>query len=271
MSEQLRREQRTMLWTLAMHARDAASSRPILGDRFAADLLDRVEAPSLDGAALDGNTPLICTRAKLIDDAARAFLDRHDEAVVLHLGCGLDSRVLRLDPGPGVRWFDVDQEPVIELRRRLYDDRNNVTTIAASVTDPAWWSRIPDDAPRLVLAEGLLMYLDPDGVRAVVTNGLRPGGTLVADTVAPWVTWIAGWQPAMRAADTGFRSSTPDLAAAASSGTRLDELSLVDATATRTGGLLSTAIRLFALIPGGRDAMVLSTYRQEAVEGLTRG
>jgi hypothetical protein len=100
------------------------------------------------------------------------------------------------------------------------------------------------------------------GVRTAVTGALEPGGTLVADTVAPWVTWIAGWQPAMRAADTGFRSSTADLAAAASSGTRREEVSLVDATATRTGGVLSTAIRLFALVPGGRDAMVLSTYQR---------
>ena len=148
MTVQLRQEQRTMLWTLAMHAHDAQSAQPILGDRFAIDLLERVDQPPDLGVSLGGNTPLICTRAKLIDDAARAFLARHDEAVVLHLGCGLDSRVLRLDPGPGVRWFDVDQEPVIELRRQLYDDRANVEMVAASVPDPAWWSQLPDDRPR---------------------------------------------------------------------------------------------------------------------------
>jgi hypothetical protein len=27
-------------------------------------------------------------------------------ATVLHLGCGLDSRVFRIDPPPTVRWFD---------------------------------------------------------------------------------------------------------------------------------------------------------------------
>lgn len=262
MTVQLRQEQWTMLWTLTMHAHDAAAPQPILGDRFAADLLDRVDEPPDLGVGLGGSTPLVCTRARLIDDAARAFLARHDEAVVLHLGCGLDSRVLRLDPGPGVRWFDVDQEPVIELRRQLYDDREGATTIAASVTDPGWWSQVPDDVPRLVLAEGLLMYLDPEGVRTAVTSALRPGGTLVADTVAPWVTWVAGWQPAMWSADTGFLSSTADLAASASDATRREQVSLVDATATRTGGLLSTAVRLFALVPGGRDAMVLSTYER---------
>ncbi|MDL5160178.1 class I SAM-dependent methyltransferase [Actinomycetospora termitidis] len=258
----LQQEQQTMLWTLAMHAHDAASSRPILDDRFAADLLARVDDPLDLGVSLGGNTPLICARAKLIDDAARLFLAQHDEAVVLHLGCGLDSRVLRLDPGPGVRWFDVDQEPVIGLRRRLYDEREGATTVAASVTDPSWWSQVPDDLPRLVLAEGLLMYLDPEGVRTAVGRALTPGATLVADTVAPWVTWIAGLQLAMRAADTGFMSSTNDLTAAAQEATPDDEVSLVDATATRTSGLMSTAVRLFALVPGGRDAMVLRTYRR---------
>jgi O-methyltransferase len=271
MTVELRQEQQTMLWTLAMHAQDAASPQPILGDRFAADLLDRVDDPPDLGVSFSGNTPVIVTRAKLIDDAARAFLDRHEEAVVLHLGCGLDSRVLRLDPGPGVRWFDVDQAPVIELRRRLYDDREGATTIATSVTDPAWWAQIPDDLPRLVLAEGLLMYLDPEGVRTTVTHALRPGGTLVADTVAPWIPWMASWHPAMWAADTGFRSSTTDLAAALPGATRHEEVSLVDATATRTGGLLSTTIRLIGLVPGGRDAMVLNTYERETVPAVGAG
>ena len=190
-----------MLWTLAMHAHDAASARPILGDRFAADLLDRVDEPPDLGVSLGGNTPLICTRAKLIDDAARAFLARHDEAVVLHLGCGLDSRVLRLDPRPSVRWFDVDQEPVIELRRQLYDDREGATTIAASVTDPGWWSQLPDDLPRLVLAEGLLMYLAPDGVRTVVTHALSSDAT-------PPTRWLRG-SPGSRAGSRRCGRPTP--------------------------------------------------------------
>ncbi|GLZ51321.1 class I SAM-dependent methyltransferase [Actinomycetospora sp. NBRC 106378] len=256
---ELRHEQRTMLWTLAMHAHDAAAERPILGDRYAADLLARVEDPPDLGVSLGGNTPLICARAKLIDDAARTWLARHDEAVVLHLGCGLDSRVLRLDPGPGVQWFDVDQEPVIDLRRRLYASEPS-TTVAGDVTDPSLYDRFPAELPRLVIAEGLLMYLDPAGVAAVVDHALTPGSTLVADTVAPWVTWVAGLQPAMRAADAGFRSSSVDLARVAPH--LVDELSLVDATATRTSGLTSTAVRVFALLPGGRDAMVLQTYER---------
>src|SRR6202158_2655013 len=98
---ELHREQETLLMTLYLPARAAASGAPILGDTTARDVLDRVD---YDFARLDrlrGNQPLIVSRAKAIDERVRTFLAEHPDAVVLHLGCGLDSRVLRIDPGPG--------------------------------------------------------------------------------------------------------------------------------------------------------------------------
>ncbi|MGK5558782.1 class I SAM-dependent methyltransferase [Actinomadura kijaniata] len=62
-------------------------------------------------------------RARRLDDWCAAFLGRHPDAVVLHLGCGLDSRVFRLDPGPSVSWFDVDLPNVVDLRDRRVGHR----------------------------------------------------------------------------------------------------------------------------------------------------
>jgi len=42
---------------------------------------------------------------------------------MLHLGCGIDSRVYRFDPPVSVRWFDVDYPEVFELRKCLYPER----------------------------------------------------------------------------------------------------------------------------------------------------
>lgn len=78
---------------------------------------------------------------------------------MLHLGSGLDSRVFRLDPGPGVEWYDVDYPDVAALRRQLLPERANTHVVAASVTDPAWLADIGDDRPVLAIAEGLTMYL----------------------------------------------------------------------------------------------------------------
>jgi O-methyltransferase involved in polyketide biosynthesis len=59
-------------------------------------------------------------RAKQLDDWSTDFLRRHPNAVVLHLGCGMDTRAFRLHPPETVQWFDVDQPDVIAFRRKLY-------------------------------------------------------------------------------------------------------------------------------------------------------
>ena len=42
---------------------------------------------------------------------------------MVQLGCGMDSRVYRVDPPPSVRWFDLDYPEVVDLRRRIYPER----------------------------------------------------------------------------------------------------------------------------------------------------
>ena len=48
-----------------------------------------------------GRAPSVAVRSAHFDNWARQFLAVHDEAVVLHAGCGLDARVYRLDPRSG--------------------------------------------------------------------------------------------------------------------------------------------------------------------------
>ncbi|CCV05358.1 Tetracenomycin polyketide synthesis O-methyltransferase tcmP (fragment) [Mesorhizobium metallidurans STM 2683] len=62
---------------------------------------------------------------------------------MLHLGCGLDTRIFRVDPPQGVEWFDVDYPEVIELRRKLYPSRDHYHRVASSVTEPDWPAEVP--------------------------------------------------------------------------------------------------------------------------------
>ncbi len=58
-----------------------------------------------------------------MDRYARDFLSRHPEAVVVHIGCGLDSRFDRVaERNSQVEWYDLDLPDVIELRRKLIGD-----------------------------------------------------------------------------------------------------------------------------------------------------
>lgn len=139
-------------------------------------------------------------RAKLLDRWTREFLALHADATVLHLGCGLDSRVQRIDPGPGVRWFDVDQPQVIELREQVYPARSGYRTIAASVTDPAWLAEVPCDQPVLVVAEGLTMYLSAREGLLLLRRlaGHFPRGEMAFDAFSRWGVRLMSLSPALR-------------------------------------------------------------------------
>ncbi|MEU8359573.1 class I SAM-dependent methyltransferase [Nonomuraea sp. NPDC048882] len=182
----LTEEKATLLATLYGRALDARSPRPILGDRMAAETLDRIEHGFGRMGMTPGSAAAVALRARFLDRWAAGFLDAHPKATVLHLGCGLDTRVHRLDPPDSVRWYDVDYPEVVELRRRLFPERRAYATVGTSVTDLAWLERVPADAPALVVAEGLLYYLDPDGGRALLRAIVErfPSGLFVFDALS---------------------------------------------------------------------------------------
>jgi O-methyltransferase involved in polyketide biosynthesis len=155
----------TMLTTLYLKALDADFRRPVLGDTYAKDAIDRLDYDWSQIGITYRWAPLITVRSAQYDIWASQFLAMHPHSTVIHLGCGLDSRVFRLNPGPEVQWYDVDYPAVISLREKVYPPRSHYHLVATSATDPSWLDQIPSDRPALLLAEGISMYLTQhDGV-----------------------------------------------------------------------------------------------------------
>jgi O-methyltransferase involved in polyketide biosynthesis len=152
----------TMLTTLYCKALDADWDQPILGDGFAKEAVARIDYDWGELKVTDRWTPLVTVRTAQFDIWASQFLAAHQHATVIHLGCGLDSRVFRLDPGPGVEWYDVDYPAVISLREKVFPTRPRYHLVATAATDPSWLDQIPADRPTLLLAEGISMYLTED-------------------------------------------------------------------------------------------------------------
>jgi O-methyltransferase involved in polyketide biosynthesis len=175
----------TMLATLYGRAADADAEHPILSDSFAKDLVSRLDYDWTRTGLSARQAASLTMRSAHFDHWARQFLAAHERAVVLHLGCGLDSRVFRLNPGPGVEWYDVDYAGVIALCERLYPSREHYHLVSASVTDPAWLQAIPADRPALLLAEGLTMYLTEQDGRAMLARVVEhfSSGELQFDTL----------------------------------------------------------------------------------------
>ncbi|MCC9606100.1 class I SAM-dependent methyltransferase [Blastopirellula sp. JC732] len=158
-SIQLTQERETLLITLYGKAEESRLSDSLLQDHHAVGVIERLDYdfPKLR-VTRDGMIS-VAIRSKTLDDWTRDFLVRHPDATILHLGCGLDSRILRVDPSEEVAWFEVDFPEVIALRQRIFAEREGCRVIGASILDSDWLDAAPRDRPTLVVAEGVLPYL----------------------------------------------------------------------------------------------------------------
>ena len=180
----------TMLCMLYLRACESRLAHPILGDHFAAQDVARID---YDFRRIHRwvrpatNQFRVAFRGAQIDDWITDYLNGHPDAVVLHLGCGLNSRAFRM-AAPGVRWFDVDLPQIIALRRQLYYESETYRMVGSSVTDPGWLDQLPAGGPVLIVAEGLLMYLTPADVTELLHRLVDrfDTGELLADLLSEW-------------------------------------------------------------------------------------
>ena len=107
-------------------------------------------------------------RAYLIDELTNNYLSNHDRVTVIHLGCGLDSRCLRVN-NSFYNWYDIDYESVIDIRKNYYNESDNYKMIGSSVVDFKWLDKIENEENVLVIAEGLTMYLSEDELKKLIS------------------------------------------------------------------------------------------------------
>lgn len=165
----LTKEKETLLITLYAKALDNRSNRSILHDRIADELVSSIDF-DFGKFKSSGNDNVIVVRAKQYDEWLKEFLKANPDAVVLNLGCGLDTRVNRINPSPKIIWFDVDYPEVIKLREGFYSNRDGYKMIGSSVTYPDWLTEIPKDRPTIIIAEGLLEYLTAEEVKTLLNR-----------------------------------------------------------------------------------------------------
>jgi O-methyltransferase involved in polyketide biosynthesis len=135
----------------------------------------------------------ILLRNRQFDHITKDFLTRYAEASVVYLGCGLDTRFMRVDNGQ-VEWYDLDLPEVIGLRRELISDESGrYHLLACSALDPTWMDvfTIRKERPFLFLAEGLFMFFEELQVISLVMalKNNFPGSELVFDAFSPFYVW----------------------------------------------------------------------------------
>ncbi len=184
----------TLLITLYIRAMESQRPDALIKDDRAVALVQQVgyDFSRFKQIKIDEEDKVtIVLRNREFDQKARDFLARCPEGVVVHIGCGLDSRFERVDNGQ-VEWYDLDLPEVIALRRKLLgDERGRYRLLSCSAFDLSWMEMIAGQRPRpfLFLAEGVLMYFTEAQVKSLVL-GLRerfPGAELVFDAFSPFL------------------------------------------------------------------------------------
>jgi O-methyltransferase involved in polyketide biosynthesis len=229
----LTKEQETLLVPLYTKAQN----NPLFNDEYARRIVDGVQYDFGQLKIPEKTAVTLRIRAKQLDAYTHRFLSAHPDGIILHLGCGLDSRCLRV-PHPLALWFDLDMPDVIELRRAFYTETESYVMIASSVTDLAWIERIPAESrPVFVVAEGLLMYLHESNVRELILrlHDRFPGCEMVFDAFSKYtidriqahpsiqktgatVQWgiddphqLEKWTDGIRLKEEWFFSQSPDI------------------------------------------------------------
>ncbi len=187
----------TLLITLYVRAKESQRPDALLKDEKAVALVkqmdydfERIRQIKMD----EDDKTVIILRNREFDRQVRDFLRRHPQAVVVHIGCGLDARFERVDNGQ-VEWYDLDLPEVIELRRKfIRAEGGRYHLLGYSAFEAAWLDQVSAHPARpfLFLAEGVFVYFEEAEVRLLVERLEQrfPGSELVFEAFSPYLVRI---------------------------------------------------------------------------------
>ncbi len=187
---------KSLLLPLYIRAQESQRSDALLKDERAVELVQKLnlDPSQFEHAQLAEEVQVsILLRNRQFDRNTFDYLTRHPDAVVIYLGCGLDTRFERVDNGQ-VAWYDLDLPEVIDLRRKLIGGESyRYQLLSCSALDPAWMEVVSEHRPRpfLFLAEGLFMFFDEAQVKELVLTlkDRFSGSELVFDAFSPFYIW----------------------------------------------------------------------------------
>ena len=126
-----------------------------------------------EGFSLKGKSKWLAyymgVRSAVFDEWLKLQLADVPGAAVIHIGCGMDSRIIRVG-APNHKWYDVDFPEVIEERKLYYAETDDYKMIAGDARDCGWLTAIPEKKSAIVVMEGVSMYMTVDEMRNLVDS-----------------------------------------------------------------------------------------------------
>lgn len=133
----------------------------ILCDLIAEDIWEK------EGFVLKGKSKskwlayYMAMRSAVYDEWVKCEIENNPNAVVLHIGCGMDSRVKRVAV-KNTQWYDIDFPEVIKERRKYYAETEFYHMLPVDMRGGKWQNYIETDEDAIIILEGVSMYFKPD-------------------------------------------------------------------------------------------------------------
>ena len=106
-------------------------------------------------------------RARVFDDWTDHMLEKDPDAIVIHIGCGMDSRCLRVKQQYKC-WLDCDFPDVLAARQKYYQESDSYHMTELDATDTGKIRSLPDADAAVIVLEGISMYLTNDQLRNLI-------------------------------------------------------------------------------------------------------
>lgn len=132
----------------------------LLHDRKAEEIWEKEGFPLKGKSASKWLAYNMGMRAKVFDTWTEEKLKADPDAVVLHIGCGLDARSERVDRA-GREWFDIDFPEVIAERRTYFREGEGYHMLPADMRQEDWKAAVSSKRA-IVVMEGVSMYFRPE-------------------------------------------------------------------------------------------------------------
>ena len=203
----------TALIPVAIKASETLRKNSRVRDEVAVKMIDTL---GIDTAPFDKfmSHEGVIARTVMLDRMVKEFIAKNPTAVIVNMGAGFDNRFARVDNG-SILWFDLDLPDSIELRKKVFAERDRVKMISGSVLEEGWCSSVLEEITKrnsevLFLAEGLFMYFTLDEIAQLlsVLKGNFPKGTLIAEQNNPLMVKNQKYHDTVKATNAVFKSGT---------------------------------------------------------------
>lgn len=180
----------TMLQTMYARAKETGKKNAVIHDEKAVEIVEKLDYDfSLaDKDAAMGNG--VIARTIMLDKMVTDYLNKHENAIVVNIACGLDTRCYR-NEGKYKSWYNIDLPDTINVRAGFMEEQGPVIyQVAESAMDNAWAEKIEyNGEPVLVVIEGLTMYLTEEDVVKIfsIIDEKFTNATVLVEIMNPFI------------------------------------------------------------------------------------